>query len=153
MSAEFQAMAVEAAVAASALESAATAFHWTEKQWALSLADDHCFGLREDSHWLAVSAYQLALDEATLLNLAVHPRYQGRGLARTLLRAGLREMAALGARHCFLEVRRSNSVAQSLYRSLDFADIGTRRGYYPTHDGREDALVMMCTLPLPEIST
>jgi ribosomal-protein-alanine N-acetyltransferase len=33
-----------------------------------------------------------------------------------------------------------------LYTRFGFRKIGTRRGYYPAHSGREDALVL--TLPL-----
>ena len=42
-----------------------------------------------------------------------------------------------------LEVRPSNKIAQSLYRSLGFGPIGLRRRYYPSFDNtREDAIVM-----------
>jgi ribosomal-protein-alanine N-acetyltransferase len=45
-----------------------------------------------------------------------------------------------GARWMTLEVRRSNSVAQALYKKYGFREIGTRKGYYS--DNREDAIVM-----------
>ena len=41
-----------------------------------------------------------------------------------------------------LEVRRSNKNARLLYESLGFATLGVRKGYYPQHEGREDALVL-----------
>lgn len=128
------------------IESAATPYHWSLRQWQLSLEDDVCLGLRIDEDWVAVSAFSIVMDEATLLNIAVLPACQGSGLARQLLIKGLESMSACGARYCFLEVRESNRRAQSLYRSQGFVDIGTRRGYYPTRNGREDARVMMCTL-------
>ena len=46
-----------------------------------------------------------------------------------------------------LEVRRSNEVAQNLYRSHGFVDVGYRKRYY--EDNHEDALIMT-TLSLPE---
>jgi len=62
----------------------------------------------------------------------------------------LREAIAIArmrrARGIFLEVRPSNAGAQSLYTRFGFRRIGVRRGYYPAHSGREDALVL--TLPL-----
>lgn len=140
-------MTVEQGDLAFAIESAATPYHWSRRQWQQSVENDLCFGLRADDEWVAVSAYALALDEATLLNVAVLPPYQGRGLARQLLESGLAEMARLGAGHCFLEVRCTNQRAYALYESLGFTEIAKRRGYYDTEDGREDAVVMMCSLP------
>ena len=39
-----------------------------------------------------------------------------------------------------LEVRRSNTVAQSLYHKVGFIDVGYRKRYY--EDNKEDALIM-----------
>jgi ribosomal-protein-alanine N-acetyltransferase len=49
---------------------------------------------------------------------------------------------AAGAERMLLEVRPSNVSGRGLYRRFGFAEIGRRRGYYPAHDGREDAIVM-----------
>jgi ribosomal-protein-alanine N-acetyltransferase len=46
----------------------------------------------------------------------------------------------------FLEVRPSNRGAQALYTRFGFERIATRRGYYPAHSGREDALVLTLAL-------
>ena len=45
-----------------------------------------------------------------------------------------------------LEVRPSNAAALRLYERYGFERIGVRRGYYPAHGGREDAIVMRITL-------
>ena len=50
------------------------------------------------------------------------------------------------ARECFLEVRDSNRSAFRLYERYGFNEIGRRRDYYPAVGGREDAVVMACTL-------
>ena len=39
--------------------------------------------------------------------------------------------------------------AISLYRSMGFEAVGRRKGYYPAAEGREDAIIMSRTLPLP----
>ena len=52
----------------------------------------------------------------------------------------------LGAGECFLEVRASNQSAYRLYERYGFNEVGRRRDYYPAAGGREDALVMACTL-------
>jgi ribosomal-protein-alanine N-acetyltransferase len=88
----------------------------------------------------------LLLDEATLLNIAVHPAQQGRGAGRALLEAALVSMRRAGARRCLLEVRASNAVALGLYGRCGFSRDGLRRGYYPTEEGREDALLMSAQL-------
>jgi ribosomal-protein-alanine N-acetyltransferase len=53
---------------------------------------------------------------------------------------------ALNGRECFLEVRSSNQSAYRLYERYGFNEIGRRRDYYPAVGGREDALVMACSL-------
>ena len=51
-----------------------------------------------------------------------------------------------GAESALLEVRPSNRPAIDLYLSLGFSEAGLRRDYYPAERGREDALVLVCTL-------
>jgi len=45
-----------------------------------------------------------------------------------------------------LEVRPTNTVGPALYTGYGFRQIGVRRGYYPAHRGREDALVLALDL-------
>lgn len=82
----------------------------------------------------------LVVDELHVLNLAVHPLWQGRGLGRLLLESVLEQAVARGATYVTLEVRRSNLIAQSLYGSLGFSPSGVRKSYY--RDNGEDALVL-----------
>jgi ribosomal-protein-alanine N-acetyltransferase len=89
--------------------------------------------------------YECVLDEATLLNLAVNPEVQGKGLGRKLLRQSLLVLDATIGK-VFLEVRVSNATALHLYLSEDFVEIGTRRNYYPIATGREDARVLELNL-------
>jgi ribosomal-protein-alanine N-acetyltransferase len=51
-----------------------------------------------------------------------------------------------GAKVLFLEVRPSNEAGQRLYTGYGFRQVGVRRGYYPAHRGREDALVLSLAL-------
>ena len=43
----------------------------------------------------------------------------------------------------FLEVGVSNQPAIHLYQSTDFVKMGIRKGYYPSEEGREDALILV----------
>jgi ribosomal-protein-alanine N-acetyltransferase len=87
----------------------------------------------------------LVTDELHINNLAVHPRWRKRGIARELLRAALQHGRRGGARAAFLEVRASNVAAQGLYRQFHFESVGVRPRYY-THP-IEDA-VIMCRMGL-----
>ncbi|MDX2192368.1 MAG: ribosomal protein S18-alanine N-acetyltransferase [Gemmatimonadales bacterium] len=84
-------------------------------------------------------------DEGEVLNLAVPPEAEGRGIGSRLLARGLEALGRRGARTAYLEVRASNARAQQLYERAGFARVGRRRGYY--RDPVEDALVLRKALP------
>ena len=79
-----------------------------------------------------------------LMNVAVEPRLQRRGIASALIER-LFELADGPSEQYTLEVRTSNDGAIKLYETLGFRSAGRRRGYY--HDNREDALIMWRTAP------
>ena len=83
--------------------------------------------------------------EMEVLNLAVVQPTRRTGAGRALVAAALEEGEARGASRAFLEVRESNSAAQSFYASLGFAVVGRRPRYYQHPE--EDALIL--SLPLP----
>lgn len=82
-----------------------------------------------------------AAGEAHLLNIAISPTHQRRGLGSWLLLLLLSQAQQAGATTLFLEVRASNHAAIALYLRHGFERIGIRRGYYATAYAREDALV------------
>jgi ribosomal-protein-alanine N-acetyltransferase len=88
----------------------------------------------------------VAVEECHLLNVCIHPDWQGQGLGHKLVRRLLKLARQHGAESAFLEVRESNGTAQALYRRLGFVEVGRRRDYYPTQQGREDALVLSLAL-------
>ena len=69
------------------------------------------------------------------------------GLGRELTARGIKEVVKGGARKMFLEVRRSNLKALSLYESFGFREIGIRKNYYQGSSLTEDAVVMALVLP------
>ena len=80
--------------------------------------------------------------EAHILNICIHPDYQGKGLGRYFLRYLVNSSAQGDVDMILLEVRRSNTLAYQLYQSEGFHELGVRKGYYPTDNGREDALIL-----------
>ncbi len=81
-----------------------------------------------------------ALDQAHIVVIATHPNEQRRGVGELLVLATITEALKVGATNATLEVRKSNTVARSLYRKYGFNDVGIRHRYY--HDNREDAIIM-----------
>jgi ribosomal-protein-alanine N-acetyltransferase len=118
---------------------------WPEAGFDPLLGPFTCVAVTEDG---TVAAYVVArgvLDEAEILNLAVHPDHARRGLGTALVQAVIQDLGRAGARRVFLEVRVSNAGAQAFYTRLGFEARGWRRGYY-THP-REDALVLAREIP------
>lgn len=128
------------------IEFAAYSHPWTRGIFLDGLKSYDCWLMFEGSQQVGHGVIQLILDEAHLLNITVKPESQGCGLGLRLLEHLMQRAAALGARECFLEVRDSNRAAYRLYERFGFNEIGRRRDYYPAVGGREDALVMACTL-------
>lgn len=90
----------------------------------------------------AYGVMSLGAGECHLLNICVAPLFRGRGCGRELVTALLAHARGERVTMALLEVRRSNAAAFALYAALGFNQIGTRRNYYPTRSGREDALLL-----------
>ncbi len=56
-------------------------------------------------------------------NVAVAPEHRGRGIARALMQATLREVAQREGAWVLLQVRANNAAAHALYRGLGFQDV------------------------------
>lgn len=82
--------------------------------------------------------------EADVQTIALAEAARGRGRGRALLTALLEEAGRRRVREVFLEVRADNPVAQALYASEGFAELGRRPGYYQPDD--VDAVVMRLDL-------
>ncbi len=131
-----------------AVEQAAYDFPWTHGNFLDSLRAGHSAWTMRDGGGglIAYAVLMLALDEAHLLNLTVAPPCQRFGFGWRMLEAMAENARSYGARTMLLEVRPSNPAAQQMYERYGFVRIGTRRGYYPARQGREDAVVMRVAL-------
>ncbi len=96
-------------------------------------------------------------EEAHVANIAVHPKMRGRKIGELLLRTILEEAVRRGLNTSLLEVRKSNLIAQNLYRKYGYKVLTIRRGYYqfPIEDAvvmkLEDIKAALASVPPPQL--
>jgi [ribosomal protein S18]-alanine N-acetyltransferase len=116
---------------------------WMTPEGDASLLGSMRRALRRSTHDPSLVGYGgcwIMVDEAHISTLAVRAIWRGRGLGELLMVALIEEAYRRDATEVTLEVRVSNTIAQSLYEKYGFQRLGTRRGYYS--DNREDAYIM-----------
>jgi ribosomal-protein-alanine N-acetyltransferase len=117
-------------------------FPWTDDLFRDCLkAGYSCWVCEEQGKVLAYSLLSMAFVEAHILNISVDPEEQNQGIGRKMLEH-LIDIATGRAETIFLEVRPSNVAAIALYNNMGFNEIGIRKGYYPSENGREDAIML-----------
>jgi ribosomal-protein-alanine N-acetyltransferase len=125
------------------VEFRAYAFPWSRGIFRDCLKSGYdCRVLCIGRHVVGHSVLTSAAGEAHLLNVCIRRDQQGQGLGRLFVRHALKRAAMLGATVLYLEVRPTNRIARRLYESLGFVEVGVRKDYYPSEQGREDALVL-----------
>lgn len=115
---------------------------WSRSMFASELAKPTsiCLGAFEGDDLIGYVINSRYVDAWHVMNVAVDPSHQRRGVATALLQR-LFDLTADDERRGYtLEVRISNEEAIRLYEKLGFEPRGIRRGYYT--DNREDALIM-----------
>lgn len=117
---------------------------WSEPMMREELASPHGHYLvleqaRRVAGYAGLRAPKGAAD-GDVQTIAVAADARGLGSGRALLRALLDAARDRGVREVFLDVRDDNPVAQRLYRSEGFAEVGRRPRYYQPDD--VDAVVM-----------
>lgn len=129
------------------IEIAAFPTPWTLQAFKAELKDNEyaryvCLEL--DGKVIGYMGLWFILDEGHITNVAIAPNYRGQKWGEFLMRSVMRKMTEEGMERMTLEVRASNSLAQSLYSRLGFSTAGVRKGYYA--DTEEDALIMWAEL-------
>jgi [ribosomal protein S18]-alanine N-acetyltransferase len=115
---------------------------WSRSMFASELAKGTsvCLGAFEGDQLVGYIVNSRYVDAWHVMNVAVDPAYQRRGIATRLLERLFELTDEDDGRGYTLEVRVSNREAIRLYEKLGFQRHGIRRGYYT--DNREDALIM-----------
>lgn len=99
--------------------------------WLVAVSDDRVVGY---------IGSQSSIDEADVMNVAVHPEYRRQGIAEGLICTLVEELKNRGIHALLLEVRASNAPAIALYEKLGFQQVGLRKNYY--RNPKEDALIL-----------
>ena len=124
------------------IETSAYAHPWSEGNFRDCLSAGYEMVICDlEQQIIGYGVMSIAAGEAHLLNLCIHPQKQKRGHGRQLLNHLMQIADQKKAGTVFLEVRASNARACTLYHMAGFNEIGFRTGYYPSGNGREDAIV------------
>jgi ribosomal-protein-alanine N-acetyltransferase len=103
--------------------------------------DRHYIVARRAHEIVGYAGMMFVVGDAHVTNIASAPVHRGQGIGTRLLAELAWEAIARDCTALTLEVRTSNTSAQSLYRSFGFAPVGVRQKYY---ENVEDAIVMWC---------
>ena len=133
--------------AIAAIEESAYEFPWEPNTFKDCLSVGYCCWVGEKlGQVVAYGIVTVGAGESHILNVCISPDMQGRGFGRRMMLKLMEVAKSHKAEMMILEVRPSNTKAIELYRDIGFNEIGTRKGYYPAHNGREDAIVMATML-------
>ena len=115
---------------------------WSKAQFLSSMEVGHYSAvMHKESDILGFAIYSPIIPESHLLNIAIHPTHQGKGLGDKLLQQVIFQNKTMGVQVISLEVRVSNLPAIKLYEKRGFLKDAIRPNYY-SGPPKEDALLM-----------
>ena len=107
---------------------------WTKYQWERELADPKriCLGVieLETKKLLGLCSAWLVMDELQITSIAVHPKYQRKGLGKVLLSDLIKRFSSLQTNQIHLEVKDTNEPAKAFYKSMGFKTVSNRSNFY-----------------------
>ena len=134
------------------IESESSEFPWAKNQLSESISNPNnlCYAVSIKSQIVGYVIAMPATDSADILNITIHKDFKRKGYASSLIDYLTKELISKGIKTIFLEVRRGNFAAISLYSSLGFAEISVRKNYYTKNSNqlstREDGIIMRLEL-------
>ena len=113
---------------------------WTKKQWESELRKDgiKVFGLFLSEFVIGICSIQIIIDEVQINFFAINNNFRRNGFGTFLMKYLFSISKKLKIKKIFLEVSKSNSVAENFYNHFDFCTVGIRKNLYK--DG-SDALL------------
>ena len=114
---------------------------WTETGYfTFLIRDDTLFLVAEDDGIVGYCGVVMAQDEGDITNVAVRKDRRRQNIGTRLMEELIRQTSQAGVKKLFLEVRKGNEKAISLYKKMGFEKCGLRKNYY--QDPVEDAILM-----------
>lgn len=116
---------------------------WTQDQFFSELTRNRYaryFVLEKDKRIIGYLGFWLMRDNIHINNIAIAEKFQRRGYGGKLLKFVEEEAIVHKIKKISLEVRKSNYIAQNMYRKFGYEVIKMWRNYY--REEKEDALVM-----------
>ncbi|SRR5690625_576899 len=104
----------------------------------------HYLVLEKDGKVIGYCGVWVVLETAQITNIAILPEERGQKYGEKLFEAVIQLSKEKGATELSLEVRKSNKVAQNMYKKFGLEEVGIREQYYK--DDGEDAIVMWVKL-------
>ena len=118
---------------------------FSKEHWTIEMIADELEDIPEKITWvieqsqniLGYCMVRLFNNEVNIINMAITPSFQGKGLGRLLLDHMLNQIPSKSS--VFLEVKEGNFPAINLYQKAGFQQIAIRKNYYG--DGK-NAVIM-----------
>ena len=124
------------------IETQSFEFAWTEEDFLRCLRQRNCIGMVAEHGEKVVGfmIYELHKNRLHILNFAVHPEFNRRGVGEQMVRKLISKLAPQRRSRIMLEVRETNLAAQLFFKQLGFRAISLLREFY--EDTPEDAYLM-----------
>lgn len=115
---------------------------WTREGLAAELTSETAVFLAAEcgGETVGYAGMHCVCGECYVDNIAVFPRFRGKGIGRALTQGLIDSARKKKAEFFTLEVRPSNTAAVALYESLGLRPAGRRKNFY--RDPPEDALIL-----------
>lgn len=114
--------------------------------WSLSSLEDELNNkfskyivVKKGDKVIGYAAIWIIIDEAHIINIAIHPDYRGIGASNLLMDAIIDICKEREIPSITLEVRANNTIAKNLYKKYGFIEEGIRKNYY---EDNTDAIIM-----------
>ncbi len=119
---------------------------WTEKDFRCWLSQRTCIGMvaEHDRKIVGFMVYELDKTKLRILNFAVAPTKQRRGIGTAMIRELVEKITQQRRKEIVLAVRESNLPAQMFLKEQGFRAVRVLRNHYD--DSTEDAYVMQYLL-------
>ncbi len=100
-----------------------------------SLSNREVYGFFSEDTLLGYIVWLKVVDVADILNLFVFPEHRKSGKATALLLATIDTLKQAGIKTFYLEVKKSNKRAISVYEKVGFKVVREIKNYYENEDG------------------